>query len=99
MNENDKAILREYGPFLLENLQSLPEIMDHLCADRIFNIDRVDEVNTETTRQDKIGCLISILRRRGSKAFGSFVGALHKTGQSHIATVLENPVLPAAPFI
>ncbi|XP_078697102.1 uncharacterized protein LOC144925075 [Branchiostoma floridae x Branchiostoma belcheri] len=91
MEKQDKEILRKNRVFLLDNIVSLDRLLSELLAADmpIVNDIMMDSIQSNRTRERKIGALLDLLPRRGPTAFSTFCAALRRTDQGFIADRLE----------
>lgn len=84
MNDVHRETLRKNWVYLLENLVT-DELLDYLLGKEVITPDMYEEINVQLTRQDKVTHFLSILQRRGPRAFDNFLDALVATNQGFIS--------------
>jgi len=87
MNATDRDILQRNHVYLMENLEA-DSIIDKLFSRKIFSPNDYEEIRVETTSRKKTAKLLTILPRRGVRAFGEFLDAL-QTDSSFIVDQLR----------
>ncbi|KAI8500205.1 luteolysis [Branchiostoma belcheri] len=95
MEKRDREILRKNRVFLLDNIDSLDRLMDELLAAPdmpIVTENMMDSIQSNPTKERRIGALLNLLPRRGPTAFTAFCAALRKTEQGFIADQLQGVV-------
>ncbi|KAL5008809.1 hypothetical protein ScPMuIL_014390 [Solemya velum] len=94
MEEQHRKTLQQKRIFILDNLTltCVKRIVDVLFSEDVLTEDMKDEILVERVVKDQIGRLLDILPKRGKNAFTSFIWALNKTGNTHIASELEQHV-------
>jgi len=90
MNTTDKNALQRNHVYLMENLEA-EHIIDELYSKKILSANDYEEIRVETTSRRKTAKLLSILPRRGVRAFQEFLDALQKDW-SFIADQLREPI-------
>lgn len=76
MNVNQKKVLQHHHPDLVRDLELRPDLIASFIHLGLFNEDMIDEIQAESTRKKQIQKLLSILPRRGPRAFDKFVRAI-----------------------
>lgn len=77
MNANQKKALQIHHPDLVRDLELRPDLIASFIHLGLFNEDMIDEFQAELTRKKQIQKMLSILPRRGPRAFDKFVRAIH----------------------
>ena len=67
----------------------ISELMAHLMAEEIITLLQRDHIESFGTEYRKNVELLDILSRRSYAAFKGFINCLKKTGQHHVAHILE----------
>jgi hypothetical protein len=80
---------------ICDNLSNIDSVLDHLIANRIFTDNMTEEIRvTKPTRYGKASSIVSLLMRRGPRAYPVFIDILNITGNEHIAaTITGKPVI------
>lgn len=86
MDAKKRNILRNVRVSLVKDMEP-EDVLLHMSAAHVFSDRDEDEIKAERTRQEKCQTLLSILPRRGAKAFSSFVKALEIV-QPHLAYLI-----------
>ncbi|CAC5377449.1 unnamed protein product [Mytilus coruscus] len=90
MEQKHRNILQTNFAYLIKNLHNVEEICDHLVSDDILTSGMMDSIKHKKPRPTgQTRELLSILPRRGTKAFESFIKALDETGNGEVADHLE----------
>ena len=84
MEQRHRDILRNNWVFLMENL-TLDYLLPILFQNRILSEDLIEQIKSENTSKLKNYAFLTILQRRGSKAFDACVQALVESDQNHVA--------------
>ncbi|XP_063409321.1 uncharacterized protein LOC134692741 [Mytilus trossulus] len=90
MEQKHRNILQSNFAYLIKNLHNVEEICDHLVGDGILTSGMMDSIKHKKPRPTgQTRELLSILPRRGTKAYESFINALDETGNGEVASHLE----------
>ncbi|XP_035696882.1 caspase-2-like [Branchiostoma floridae] len=91
MEKRDRETLRRNRVFLLDNIDSFDRLLSELLAAEmpIVNEGMVDSIQSNPTKERRIGALLDLLPRRGPTAFTTFCSVLRRTDQGFIADKLE----------
>ncbi|KAK7497828.1 hypothetical protein BaRGS_00010962, partial [Batillaria attramentaria] len=86
-----KKRLRENLTYLVENLDPI-DVMDDMFSSGVFTANEKDSIIGEgsTVRTERVRRFLDCLQLKDEKAYPAFLLALKKTGQNHIATMLES---------
>lgn len=76
MNANQKKALQIHHPDLVRDLELRPDLIASFIHLGLFNEDMIEEIQAELTRKKQIQKMLSILPRRGPRAFDKFVRAI-----------------------
>ncbi len=86
MDKKHRNILRNVRVGLVTDMDP-EDILLHMAASHVFSDKDEEEIKAKKTRQGKCQTLLSILPKRGAKAFSSFVKALEKV-HPHLANLI-----------
>lgn len=79
MNANQKKVLQLHHPDLVRDLELRPDLIASFIHLGLFNEDMIDEFQAELTRKKQIQKMLSVLPRRGPRAFDKFVRAIQNS--------------------
>jgi hypothetical protein len=88
LSQDELSILYTNLNFFEETIVSDCGLIEHLLAANCLTYQQMQYIN-ESRRSEKNSLLLDILTRRSFADIKCFVISLHKTGQSHVARVLE----------
>ncbi|XP_078378429.1 uncharacterized protein LOC144661517 isoform X1 [Oculina patagonica] len=86
MDEKHRDILKNVKVGLVKDMDP-EEVLLHMAASHVFSDKDEEEIKAQKTRQEKCQTLLSILPKRGAKAFSSFVGVLEEV-HAHLANLV-----------
>lgn len=89
MPDNERHLLNHNRPRLVKDLIANDEFFAVLISDHTLTSSMIEEITAAKTTQSKVGRLLDVLPKRGAKAFGALVEALHETHQGHLANLLD----------
>ncbi|VDI76911.1 Hypothetical predicted protein [Mytilus galloprovincialis] len=90
MEQKHRNILQTNFAYLIKNLHNVEDICDHLVSGDILTSGMMDSIKHKKPRPTgQTRELLSILPRRGMKAYKSFIHALHETGNGEVGDHLE----------
>ncbi|CAH1252073.1 ANKRD1 [Branchiostoma lanceolatum] len=88
MSDGHKKILRSHHIKIIQDMQP-KGVIDYLYQENVLDDQLQADVKAQSTRQDTNKKLLEIVPTRGDRAFFVFRHGLIKTGQQHIADMLE----------
>ncbi|XP_062321787.1 caspase-2 isoform X3 [Osmerus eperlanus] len=88
MQERDKKALRKRSVILSKEMVVDELLVQSLTADEILTDSMAESILVEKTSQKRSYRLLSLLPKRGPRAFSSFCSALKDTEQHHLSALL-----------
>ncbi|XP_068113980.1 caspase-2 [Hyperolius riggenbachi] len=91
MQEHHKGALTKLRVTLLQEMVP-EELIEHLLAENVLTPFMKEHIETKGVTFRRNTALLDLLPRRGPHAFSAFCTALRKTGQEHLAELLDEQV-------
>jgi len=88
MSHLHRELLRKNGTFLVQNLHFDSLFLDFMQTNNILTNEMIQEIEDCNTKQAKVNRFLSILPKRGPKAFNTFIEALSVSDQCMISKKL-----------
>ena len=89
-----KEILTKHYLQLTEELDPNEDLFAHLMANDVMAGHKREEINNMATKNERAKELVEFMKRKGSKAFLSFLHALENSHQHHLAELLAKDAAP-----
>ncbi|XP_052082644.1 uncharacterized protein LOC127720207 isoform X2 [Mytilus californianus] len=90
MEQKHRNVLQTSFAYLIKNLHNVEEVCDHLVSDDILTSGMMDSIKHKKPRPSgQTRELLSILPRRGTKAYNSFINALEASTNEEVADYLR----------